>query len=214
METRTLAAAIALIFLLGLGVGWQLMPRQQQAIMLTETTTRIVTITLAGATVERVVTSTIYVAAGAATSTVTVTALPPALPKILLPTASLDCGEEGNYLRISFIVANAGSGTILVNVSGITHRLRGVKEVERFSSPYIPPGLAEVGAQEAHIVLSFVVTDPGALKQLIKPQPEGFAVMLLMAEMRVPYLWEGGSGELELESLPLTLPEGCGLPNK
>jgi hypothetical protein len=212
MEARTLAAAIALTFLLGLGVGWQLMPRQLAAI--TETATSIVTVTLAGATVERAVTSTIYVPAGAATTTVTVTAPPPALPRILLPTASLECGEDGAFLRISFVVANAGSGTVLVNVSGITHGLRGVEEVGRLSSPYAPPGLAEVGPQEAHVALSFAVTDPGALEQLIEPQPGGFAAALLAAKIKVPYLWEGGSGELELESLPLTFSERCGLPHK
>jgi hypothetical protein len=214
MEARVIAAAIALSLLIGLGAGWQLMPRRQVAATVTVTETRLATVTLAGATVERTATSTILVPVGAAATTVTVTAPPPALPRILLPTARLDCGGNGTFLWISFVVANAGTGTILVNVSGIAHGLRGVEELERLSSPYAPPGVAEAGPQEAHIALAFTVTDPGELERLLRPQPEGFSALLLSVGIRVPYSWEGGSGVLELGEVPLTLSERCGLPNK
>jgi hypothetical protein len=47
-----------------------------------------------------------------------------------------------------------------------------------------------------------------AKEELVRAMKE-----VLAGDIRVPYSWEGGSGELELGEVPLTLSEGC-LPNK
>jgi len=216
VEARTLAAAVALAFLIGLGAGWQLMPGRQAAPTLVVTEVGAVTVTAAGATLVRTVTSLVYAAAGTVTEfvTVTVTVPPVAAPRILSPYATLECGEGGTLLRIHFILANAGSGSIYANVSGISHGLLGVEELERLSSPYLPPGLAEAGPQEALISLSFAVADLEGFSRLVEPPAEGFTLHSLRAGIEVPYLWEGGSGALRLEAVPLRVSEDCQLPIK
>ena len=200
MEAKVLAAVLAFVLLVGIGIGWQLPRREASPVTLERTLTVAETVT-----VLRTVTWTVF--PGEVRTTVTVTKSLGPLLKLLIPAGTYNCNSSELLLAVT--VANAGDEPATVDFGRLSFGLRGVREEQRFvmgpglltNLTYLMPG------EDVRLTLRFSVTDHAELSKYVKRSH--FGTPILSLNLTIPYSWRGGSSELKLESVYLGVLGDC-----
>jgi hypothetical protein len=200
MEAKVLAAVLAFVLLVGIGIGWQLPRREASPVTLERTLTVAETVT-----VLRTVTWTVF--PGEVRTTVTVTKPLGPLLKLLIPAGTYNCNLS--ELLVAVTVANAGDEPATVDFGRLSFGLRGVREEQRF---VMGPGLltnltALMPGEDARLTIFFKVTDDAELSKYVKRSQFGNPILSL--NLTIPYSWRGGSSELKLETVFLGIIGGC-----
>jgi hypothetical protein len=200
MEAKVLAAVLAFVLLVGIGIGWQLPRREASPVTLERTLTVAETVT-----VLRTVTWTVF--PGEVRTTVTVTKPLGPLLKLLIPAGTYNCNSS--ELLVAVTVANAGDEPATVDFGRLSFGLRGVREEQRF---VMGPGLltnltALMPGEDARLTIFFKVTDDAELSKYVKRSQFGNPILSL--NLTIPYSWRGGFSELKLETVFLGIIGGC-----
>jgi hypothetical protein len=200
MEAKVLAAVLAFVLLVGIGIGWQLPRREASPVTLERTLTVAETVT-----VLRTVTWTVF--PGEVRTTVTITKSLGPLLKLLIPAGTYNCNSS--ELLVAVTVANAGDEPATVDFGRLSFGLRGVREEQRF---VMGPGLltnltALMPGEDARLTIFFKVTDDAELSKYVKRSQ--FGTPILSLNLTIPYSWRGGSSELKLETVFLGIIGGC-----
>jgi hypothetical protein len=200
MEAKVLAAVLAFVLLVGIGIGWQLPRREASPVTLERTLTVAETIIML-----RTVTWTVF--PGEVRTTITVTKPLGPLLKLLIPAGTFDCNSS--ELLVAVTVANAGNEPATVDFGRLSFGLRGVREEQRF---VMGPGLltnltALMPGEDARLTIFFEVTDDAELSKYVKRSQ--FGTPILSLNLTIPYSWDGGSSELKLEKVFLGVLGGC-----
>jgi PKD repeat protein len=225
MEAKVLAAILAFVLLVGMGIGWQL-PRREappatpvRVLTVTETSLEKVTETITHiATVYREMRTTVTVYGREITATVTATVTITVTGKIgpylylLYPTSSYNC--NGSDLRVAVAVANAGDEPATVDVEGVYTELEGVRETFKvalretfegsqaiFDSTSLEPG--DVITLNLHLT----VTDRDAFSKYVKEGPRDYLILYL--NLTIPYSWSGGSSAIVLTAVAMRVFGDC-----
>jgi hypothetical protein len=200
MEAKVLAAVLAFVLLVGIGIGWQLPGRETSPVTLVRTHTVAETVT-----VLRTVTWTVF--PGEVRTTVTVTKSLGPLLKLLIPAGTYNCNSS--ELLVAVTIANAGDEPATVDFGGLSFGLRGVREENR---TVMGPGITQdqmtlLPGEDARLTLRFSITDHAELSQYVKRSQ--FGTPILSLNLTIPYSWRGGSSELNLESVYLGVLGDC-----
>jgi hypothetical protein len=200
MEAKVLAAVLAFVLLVGIGIGWQLPRREASPVTLERAFTVTETVT-----VLRTVTWTVF--PGEVRTTVTVTKPLGPLLKLLIPAGTYNCNSS--ELLVAVTVANAGDELATVDFGRLSFGLRGVREEQRF---VMGPGLltnltALMPGEDARLTIFFKVTDDAELSKYVRRSQLGTPILSL--NLTIPYSWRGGSSELKLEKVFLGIIGGC-----
>jgi hypothetical protein len=200
MEAKVLAAVLAFVLLVGIGIGWQLPRREASPVTLERTLTVAETVT-----VLRTVTWTVF--PGEVRTTVTVTKPLGPLLKLLIPAGTYNCNSS--ELLVAVTVANAGDEPATVDFGRLSFGLRGVREENRtVMGPGIPQNqMALLPGEDARLTIFFKVTDHAELSKYVKRSQ--FGTPILSLNLTIPYSWRGGSSELKLEKVFLGIIGGC-----
>jgi hypothetical protein len=200
MEAKVLAAVLAFVLLVGIGIGWQLPRRETSPVTLERTLTVAETVT-----VLRTVTWTVF--PGEIKITVTVTKPLGPLLKLLIPAGTYNCNSS--ELLVAVTVANAGDEPATVDFGRLSFGLRGVREENRtVMGPGIPQDqVTLLPGEDMRLTLRFSITDHAELSQYVKRSQ--FGTPILSLNLTIPYNWGGGSSELNLESVYLGVLGDC-----
>jgi hypothetical protein len=197
METKVLAAILAFVLLVGIGIGWQL-PRREappttpvRVLTVTETSLERVTETVTYiATVYREVRTTVTVygrettAMVITTVTTTVTGRIGPYLYLLYPTGSYDCNRSD--LRVAVAVANAGDEPATIDVKGVYTVLEGVRET-------FVVALRET-LEGPQVIFDWTSLEPGDVVHL---------------NLTIPYSWSGGSSAIILDAVYIRVFGNC-----
>jgi hypothetical protein len=200
MEAKVLAAVLAFVLLVGIGIGWQLPRREASPVTLERTLTVAETVT-----VLRTVTWTVF--PGEVRTTVTVTKPLGPLLKLLIPAGTYNCNSS--ELLVAVTVANAGDEPATVDLNRLSFDLKGVREENRtVMGPGIPQDqMTLLPGEDARLTLRFSITDHAELSQYVKRSQ--FGTPILSLNLTIPYSWRGGSSELKLEKVFLGVLGDC-----
>jgi hypothetical protein len=214
MESKVLAAILAFVLLVGIGIGWQL-PRREappatpvRVLTVPETSLERVTETVTHiATVYREVRTTVTVYGRETTATVITTVTTTITGRIgpslylLMPGATYDCDRSTVYVAVA--VANAGDESATVDFGSVSTALEGVRETYRMVLRRTALGVQTLPDQAtlqpgAHVFLNieFVVTDFKAFSKYVERGPRD--ILLLHINLTIPYTWSGGSSAIIL----------------
>jgi hypothetical protein len=200
MEAKVLAAVLAFVLLVGIGIGWQLPRREASPVTLERTLTVAETIIML-----RTVTWTVF--SGEVRTTVTVTKPLGPLLKLLIPAGTYNCNSL--ELLVAVTVANAGDELATVDFGRLSLGLRGVREENRtVMGPGIPQNqMTLLPGEDVRLTLRFSITDDAELSKYVRRSQ--FGTPILSLNLTIPYSWHGVSSELKLESVFLGIIGGC-----
>ena len=200
MEAKVLAAVLAFVLLVGIGIGWQLPRREASPVTLERAFTVTETVT-----VLRTVTWTVF--PGEVRTTVTVTKPLGPLLKLLIPAGTYNCNSS--ELLVAVTIANAGDEPATVDFGNLSFGLEGVREENRtVMGPGIPQDqMTLLPGEDARLTLRFLITDHAELAKYVKRSQ--FGTPILSLNLTIPYSWRGGSSELKLESVYLGVLGDC-----
>jgi len=184
MESKVLAAVLAFVLLVGIGIGWQLPRREASPVTLERTLTVAETVT-----VLRTVTWTVF--PGEVRTTVTLTKSLGPLLKLLIPAGTYNCNTS--QLIVAVTIANAGDESATVDFGRLSIGLRGVNEVRRTVRGFgllqnqttLKPG------EDARLTIFFKVTNDAELSKYVKRSE--FGAPILSLNLTIPYSWGKGS---------------------
>jgi|GEM_PF-1570928 hypothetical protein len=214
MESKVLAAVLAFVLLVGIGIGWQL-PRRASPVTLervftvtetslervAETITQTVTVYREGMRTTVTVYGRETTATVTATVTITVTGrIGPSL-YLLMPGATYDCNRSTVYIAVA--VANAGDEPATVDFGSVSTALEGVRETYRlvlhrtiFGLQTLPNQTTLQPGEHVFLNIEYVVTDFKEFSKYVTRGPRDF--LLLNINLTIPYTWSGGSTAIVL----------------